>query len=76
MKINKNKSNYNSMTPTPDFNLQQFYHGTKANLKQDDLIKPGFNSNYGKKRTASYVLKAMKEHLEQLKELGIDAIED
>ncbi|MBL7792631.1 MAG: NAD(+)--rifampin ADP-ribosyltransferase [Saprospiraceae bacterium] len=28
---------------------------TKANLKQGDLIEPGFHSNYGKKKKASYV---------------------
>ncbi|MEB2775212.1 NAD(+)--rifampin ADP-ribosyltransferase [Algoriphagus sp. D3-2-R+10] len=129
---------------------QTFYHGTKANLKIGDLIKPGYNSNYGKMRKASFVyltktldaaiwgaelalgegrgkiyivnptgaieddpnltdkkfpgnptksyrtaspikvvgevtdwkghppeqLKAMKDHLEQLKQLGIEAIED
>ena len=32
-----------------------FYHGTKANLKQGDLIQPGFNSNYGKQKKASFV---------------------
>ncbi|MEG4030055.1 MULTISPECIES: NAD(+)--rifampin ADP-ribosyltransferase [unclassified Microcoleus] len=133
-----------------DLSSQRFYHGTKANLKQGDLIEPGFNSNYGKREKASYVyltatldaaiwgaelalgeepdriyiveptgpieddpnltdkkfpgnptksyrsrnplrvsgevtdwqghtaeqLKAMKEHLERLKQLGIEAIED
>jgi rifampin ADP-ribosylating transferase len=34
---------------------QTYYHGTKANLQQGDLIKPGFNSNYGKRKNASYV---------------------
>jgi len=33
----------------------QLYHGTKANLKQGDLIEPGFNSNYGQRKKASYV---------------------
>ena len=33
----------------------KFYHGTKANLKPGDLIEPGFNSNYGKRKQASYV---------------------
>lgn len=129
---------------------QKYYHGSKANLKPGDLIAPGFNSNYGKRKKAAYVyltatlnaaiwgaelafgeepgriyiveptgpieddpnltdkkfpgnptqsyrtrdplrvtgeiidwqghspgeLKAMKEHLERLKELGIEAIED
>jgi rifampin ADP-ribosylating transferase len=133
-----------------DLLAQTFYHGTTADLKQGDLIKPGFHSNYGKRKQASYVyltatldaaiwgaelalgegpgriyiveptgpieddpnltdkkfpgnptksyrtqhplrvcgevtewqghppeqLKAMKEHLERLKELGIEAIED
>jgi len=34
---------------------QKFYHGTKANLQQGDLIHPGFNSNYGKRKKAAYV---------------------
>jgi len=32
-----------------------FYHGTKADLKAGDLIAPGFNSNYGSMKKASYV---------------------
>lgn len=32
-----------------------FYHGTKADLKFDDLIKVGCKSNYGKQLEASYV---------------------
>ena len=36
-------------------NSQRFYHGTKASLKPGDLIEPGFNSNYGKRKKASYV---------------------
>lgn len=135
---------------TDELSSQQFFHGTKADLKPGDLIEPGFNSNYGKRKRARYVyltatldaavwgaelalgegsgriylveptgpieddpnltdkkfpgnptksyrtrdplrvcgevtewqehspeqLKAMKEHLEQLKRLGIEAIED
>lgn len=35
---------------------QQFYHGTKAELNQGgDLIAPGYNSNFGKRKKASYV---------------------
>lgn len=34
---------------------QRFYHGTKADLKPGDLIEPGFNSNFGKRKKASYV---------------------
>jgi hypothetical protein len=32
-----------------------FYHGTKADLKQGDLIAPGFSSNYGTRKKAVYV---------------------
>lgn len=32
-----------------------FYHGTKAQLKQGDLITPGFNSNYSRQQQAKYV---------------------
>jgi rifampin ADP-ribosylating transferase len=145
-----NKSEDKSIEPAYDLGSQRFYHGTKANLKQGDLIEPGFNSNYGKRKNASYIyltatldaaiwgaelalgegpgriyiveptgpieddpnltdkkfpgnptksyrsrsplrvagevkdwqghspeqLKAMKEHLERLKQLGIEAIED
>ena len=34
---------------------QTFYHGTKAHLQIDDLIEPGFNSNYGKRNKAKYI---------------------
>ena len=34
---------------------EKFYHGTKAVLKAGDLIGPGFNSNYGKNKKASYI---------------------
>lgn len=34
---------------------QTFYHGTKADLKQGDLIEVGFQSNYGKKKQAKYI---------------------
>ena len=148
MKSNSNEKKTIEFANEPD--SQKFYHGTKANLKQGDLVEPGFNSNYGKRKNASYVyltatldaaiwgaelargegpgriyiveptgsieddpnltdkkfpgnptksyrsqhplrvsgevtewqghspeqLNAMKEHLEQLKQLGIEAIED
>jgi len=32
-----------------------FYHGTKADLKAGDLLEPGYSSNYGEQRKASYV---------------------
>ncbi|HIK15871.1 MAG TPA: NAD(+)--rifampin ADP-ribosyltransferase [Leptolyngbyaceae cyanobacterium M33_DOE_097] len=34
---------------------QQFYHGTKADLKPGELIVPGYHSNYGKQKKAAYV---------------------
>ena len=33
----------------------RFYHGTKTDLKPGDLIKAGYNSNYGKRKEAAYV---------------------
>jgi hypothetical protein len=36
-------------------NSQKFYHGTKADLKNGDLIEPGFNSNYGKRKSAKFI---------------------
>lgn len=43
------------MATIDDPSPQRFYHGTKAELKPGDLIEPGYNSNYGKKRKAAYV---------------------
>jgi hypothetical protein len=44
-----------SIETSNDLNSKKFYHGTKANLKQGDLIEPGFNSNYGQRNKAKYV---------------------
>lgn len=38
-----------------DQHAHPFYHGTKANLKEGDLIEPGFNSNFGTGKKASYI---------------------
>ena len=38
------------MAAIDDLSSQQFYHGTKTDLKPGDLIEPGYNSNYGKGR--------------------------
>lgn len=35
--------------------LQTYYHGTKADLKVGDLIKPGYASNFGKRKQAAFV---------------------
>ena len=39
----------------PLFPGRSFFHGTKANLKNGDLIGPGYTSNYGQRATAAYV---------------------
>lgn len=44
-----------SIGPADDLTGQTFYHGTKAILKQGDLIQPGFNSNYGTRKKATYI---------------------
>jgi rifampin ADP-ribosylating transferase len=38
-----------------DLHAQQFFHGTKAQLKEGDLLAPGFNSNYGKQKKALFI---------------------
>ena len=43
------------MAATDDLSSERFYHGTKADLKPGNLIEPGKNSNYGKKKKAAYV---------------------
>lgn len=45
----------NSIESSDDLQSQKFYHGTKADLKQGDLIAPGFVSNYGQRKMANYV---------------------
>ncbi|RPJ75121.1 MAG: NAD(+)--rifampin ADP-ribosyltransferase [Alphaproteobacteria bacterium] len=44
-----------SIETNNDLIPEMFYHGTKANLKQGDLIGNGFNSNYGQRNKAKYV---------------------
>lgn len=34
---------------------QTYFHGTKADLKIGDLIKAGFNSNFGQRKNAKYI---------------------
>jgi len=33
----------------------EYYHGTRADLKEGDLIEPGYTSNYGSRRKANHV---------------------
>jgi hypothetical protein len=49
--VRENKSPESS----DDRNSEQFFHGTKVQLKPGDLIEPGFRSNYGNRKKASYV---------------------
>lgn len=43
------------MADADDPGSQRFYHGTRADLKPGDLIGPGYASNYGRRKKASYV---------------------
>ena len=44
------------MAATDDLRSQRFYHGTRADLKPGDLIKPGHTPNFGKQdRTTTCV---------------------
>jgi hypothetical protein len=44
-----------SAAATDDLSSQRLYHGTRADLKPGDLIAPGYVSNYGKRKQATYV---------------------
>jgi len=43
------------VTTTDNSAPQQFYHGTRADLKPGALIEAGYSSNYGKRKQASWV---------------------
>lgn len=43
------------MRDSDDLTLQPLYHGTKADLKPGDMIRPGYNSNFGQRKQAGYV---------------------
>lgn len=38
-----------------ELDIRTYYHGTKANLNEGDMIGPGFSSNYGQRKQAKYV---------------------
>ncbi|WP_197741940.1 NAD(+)--rifampin ADP-ribosyltransferase [Undibacterium sp. YM2] len=44
-----------SDSDTADLRAQTLYHGTRADLQVGDLIAPGYRSNYGKRKKATYV---------------------
>lgn len=43
------------MAATDDLSSQRLYHGTRADLRPGDLIKPGYQSNFGQRKQANYV---------------------
>lgn len=43
------------MAVNDDPDSRPFYHGTKADLRPGELIKPGYHSNYGTRKKAAYV---------------------
>lgn len=45
----------NEPTPPAVQDPGPFYHGTKADLKPGDVLRPGYRSNFGERRTANYV---------------------
>ncbi|MGB3693470.1 MAG: NAD(+)--rifampin ADP-ribosyltransferase [Spirulinaceae cyanobacterium] len=53
MEQNKKDKKSNGQGATPF--VQAYFHGTKADLKVGDLIKVGFNSNFGRKKNAKYI---------------------
>jgi len=42
-------------TLTDPMTIQQFYHGTRADLRPGDLIAAGYASNYGARKQAPWV---------------------
>jgi hypothetical protein len=50
-----NRTEDKPIAPAGDLSAERFYHGTKADLKPGDLIEPGYSSNYGTRKKASYV---------------------
>lgn len=51
MEQKEQKSGVRGATPF----AQTYFHGTKSELKVGDLIKVGFNSNYGQQKNAKYI---------------------
>jgi rifampin ADP-ribosylating transferase len=49
--VNTKNNQTQSGVPDPG----PFYHGTNADLKPEDLLEPGYSSNYGQRKKANYV---------------------
>jgi rifampin ADP-ribosylating transferase len=45
----------NEPMPSEASDSGPFYHGTKADLKSEDLLEPGYSSNFGERRKANYI---------------------
>jgi len=56
--MEQNESAQRSTGPGATPFVQTYFHGTKAELKIGDLIKVGFNSNFGKRINAKYIFLA------------------
>lgn len=54
MSPGKNQENIAASQQATPF-AQTYFHGTKADLNIGDLIKPGFNSNFGERKNAKYI---------------------
>lgn len=53
MDLHNDRNNLNARGASPF--AQTYFHGTKADLKNGDLIEAGFRSNYGERKKASYI---------------------
>jgi len=53
MKQDNSEQQSNGQGATPF--AQTYFHGTRSDLKIGDLIKVGFNSNYGQRKNAKYI---------------------
>ena len=45
----------NEATPSGPNDPGPFFHGTKVDLRPGDLLRPGYSSNYGERKTANYI---------------------
>ena len=45
----------NDRTPSRTLDPGPFYHGTKADLNPEDMLEPGYSSNYGERKKSKYV---------------------
>ena len=71
--------NLSKITAAPSPFAQIYFHGTKADLNVGDLISPGINSNYGKRKNSNYVYMSAAEVVKFrgiLKNIKADVISD